>query len=222
MLNVRQAVILAAGNGSRLIGTLDDRPKGFLQFGNRPIVEESIAKLVHSGITDIVIVTGYCFEFYDRLAEKYPFVRTILNPDFATTGSMLSFYTASKYVNSDFLLLESDLIYEYNALQTVQNSHLDNCILLSGKTGSGDEVYVGVSDDKIVNMSKERDDIKILGGELVGISKISLELYNRMLDIAKDKCKTIAQYQYEDCLTDASSNTAIHYQCIENLAYRDR
>ena len=116
MFNVRQAVILGAGLGSRLRGTLDDRPKGFLKLGNRPIVEESIAKLVRTGIDDIVIVTGYCHEFYDQLAEKYPFVRTILNPDFATTGSMLSLYTASQYVNSDFLLLESDLVYEYNGL----------------------------------------------------------------------------------------------------------
>jgi len=221
MINIKQAVILAAGNGSRLRGTLNDRPKGFLKFGNRPIIEESITKLVHSGITDIVIVTGYCSEFYDRLAEKYPFVRTIFNPDFATTGSMLSFYVASKYINSDFLLLESDLIYEYNALQTLQNSHLDNCILLSGKTGSGDEVYVGIQREKVVNMSKKRDDINFLGGELVGISKISLQLYNRMLDIAKDKCKTIAQYQYEDCLTDVSSNIAINYQCVKDLAWTE-
>jgi L-glutamine-phosphate cytidylyltransferase len=221
MINIKQAVILAAGNGSRLRGTLNDRPKGFLKIGNRSIIEESITKLVHSGITDIVIVTGYRFKFYDRLAEKYPFVRTIFNPDFATTGSMLSFCIASKYVNSDFLLLESDLIYEYNALQTLQNSHLKNCILLSGKTGSGDEVYVGIQKEKVVNMSKERNNINFLGGELVGISKISLKLYKRMLNIAKDKCKTIAQYHYEDCLTDLSNNIAINYQCVKNLAWTE-
>ena len=219
MFNVRQAVILGAGLGSRLRGTFDDRPKGFLKLGNRPIIEESIAKLVRTGIIDIVIVTGYCHEFYDQLSEKYPFVRTILNPEFATTGSMLSLYTASHYVNSDFLLLESDLVYEYNALQILQNSTMDNCILLSGKTGSGDEVYVGVSHDRVVNMSKCRDDIKYLGGELVGVSKISLELYKQMTNLAPEKCKHNSQYQYEDCLVDVSDKIAIHYLCIENLAW---
>ncbi len=90
MINVRQAVILGAGLGCRLKGVIDDRPKGFLQLGGRPIIEESIAKLIRSGINDIIIVTGYCFEFYDRLAEKYPFVRTVQSPEFATTGSMMS------------------------------------------------------------------------------------------------------------------------------------
>ncbi len=221
MFNVRQAVILGAGLGSRLNGFLQDRPKGFLELGNRPIIEESIAKLIHAGIKDIIIVTGFCHKFYDQLTEKYPFIRTILNPEFASTGSMLSLCSASSYITSNFLLLESDLIYEYNALQTLQNSVKDNCILLSGKTGAGDEVYVGIQNERVVNMSKCLDDIKCLGGELVGISKISLELYYRMLDIAKDKCKTTAQYHYEDCLTDVSNSTAIHYQCIENLAWTE-
>lgn len=221
MVNVRQAVILGAGLGCRLKDVLDDRPKGFLQLGGRPIIEESIAKLIRSGINDIIIVTGYCFEFYDRLAEKYPFVRTIRSPEFATTGSMLSLCRPGPWVQSDFLLLESDLIYEYQALQTLQSSAHENCILLSGKTGSGDEVYVGVHENRVVNMSKCRDDIKWLGGELVGISKITRDLYQQMTSLAAEKCKQNRQYQYEDCLTDLSRSTAIYYHCLENLAWSE-
>ncbi len=42
MNHIRQAVILAAGMGSRLKGTIEEKPKGFLQFGNKSIIEESI------------------------------------------------------------------------------------------------------------------------------------------------------------------------------------
>lgn len=217
MLNVRQAVILAAGVGSRLKGTLDDRPKGFIKLGERAIIEESIIKLIHANITDIVIVTGYHQEFYERLSEKFAVIRTIWNLDFAGSGSMRSFCVAAPCINSDFLLLESDLSYEYEALQTLQSSSLDSCILLSGETGSGDEVYVGVSGQRIVNMSKKRSDITCLGGELVGISKISQELYRRMINIFPKKC----QYHYEDCLTDISGDIAIHYHYIEDLAWTE-
>jgi len=206
MRNVRQAVILAAGVGGRLKGTLDDRPKGFIKLGERTIIEESIAKLIQANITDIVIVTGYRPEFYERLSEEFAVVRTVWNPDFAGTGSMRSFCVASPYINSDFLLLESDLSYEYKALETLQSSSLDSCILLSGETESGDEVYVGVSGQRVVNMSKKRSDIACLGGELVGISKISQELYRRMINICPKKCKHNRQYHYEDCLTDISDD----------------
>ncbi|MCJ7554022.1 MAG: sugar phosphate nucleotidyltransferase, partial [Ignavibacteriaceae bacterium] len=180
MNHVRLAVILAAGIGSRLRGIVEDKPKGFMQFGNKPIIEESITKLIRIGITKIIIVTGYHSKYYDKLKEKYPFVVTIKNQHFENTGSMYSLFTAKELIDNDFLLLESDLIYEYNALQVTQNSAFSNCILLSGITNSGDEVYVGIHENRIVNLSKNPDEIKKLGGELVGISKISDDLYKVM------------------------------------------
>ncbi len=221
MATVRQAVILAAGLGSRLQGTFEDRPKGFLQLGDTSIIEESLGKLIGAGITDIVIVTGYRHEYYDQLEGKFPFVRTVFNPDYATTGSMLSLCVASQCIHSDFLLLESDLIYEVSALQTVQNSPHKNIILLSGKTGSGDEVYVGINGNRIVNLSKNSESIGALGGELVGISKLSRTLVLKMVELGREKTQEIRQYHYEDCLTDLSNTAAIRYECIENLAWME-
>ena len=221
MATVRQAVILAAGLGSRLRGPFENQPKGFLQLGDTPIIEESLGKLIGAGITDILIVTGYCHEVYDRIAEKFPFVRTVFNPDYATTGSMLSLCVAAQCIHADFLLLESDLIYEFSALQTLQNSSHKNIILLSGKTDSGDEVYVGVQGDRIVNLSKNRKAIGTLGGELVGISKLSRTLVLEMADLGCGKTETTPQYHYEDCLTDLSDTAAIRYECIEDLAWME-
>jgi len=219
MNHVRQAVILAAGMGSRLRETIEDKPKGFLQFGNKPIIEESITRLTRIGITKIVIVTGYKSELYDKLKEKYPFVVTIKNEHFENTGSMYSLFIANELIENDFLLLESDLIYEYKALQGIQNSAFNNCILLSGKTNSGDEVYVGIDESRIVNLSKNAGEIKKLGGELVGISKISYDLYQMMVEHSEKQFNKNQQYQYEDCFSDLSSLKEINYELIEDLAW---
>jgi len=219
MNQVRQAVILAAGMGSRLRGTIEDKPKGFLQLGNKPIIEESITKLIRIGITKIIIVTGYHSEFYEKLKEKYPFVVTIKNLHFENTGSMYSLFIANELIENDFLLLESDLIYEYKALQVIQNSVFNNCILLSGNTNSGDEVYVGIHENKIVNLSKYPSEIKKIGGELVGISKISYDLYQMMVEHSEKQFNDNQQYQYEDCLSDLSSLKEIHYELVEDLAW---
>ena len=221
MNHVRLAVILAAGIGSRLRGIVEDKPKGFMLFGNKPIIEESITKLVRIGITKIIIVTGYHYEYYDKLKVKYPFIVTIKNQHFENTGSMFSLFTARELINNDFLLLESDLIYEYKALQVIQNSVFSNCILLSGSTHSGDEVYVGTHENKIVNLSKNLGAIKKLGGELVGISKISCDLYNLMVDKSEKLFKENKQYQYEDCLTDISSIKEINFEIIEDLVWME-
>jgi 2-aminoethylphosphonate-pyruvate transaminase len=219
MKRVRLAVILAAGMGSRLREIIDDKPKGFLQFGHKPIIEESIAKLIRIGISEIIIVTGFHSEYYDKLKEKYPFIRTIKNQRFEDTGSMYSLFTAKEVIHSDFLLLESDLIYECRALQITQNSPFSNFILLSGTTGSGDEVYVGIQENRIVNLSKNLGEIGQLGGELVGISKISRNLYQVMVEHSEKQFVINPQYQYEDCLSDLSAQEIINFACVEDLAW---
>lgn len=219
MSRVRTAVILAAGIGSRLRNIHNDKPKGFLQLGDKPIIEESIARLVFAGINEIIIVNGYQYHYYDELKKKYPFVKTIKNKDFETTGSMYSLWTAKALVKDDFLLIESDLIYELNALQTLLNSTYKNAILLSGKTVAGDEVYVGVNENQIVNMSKQIEDIKQLGGELVGVSRISFELYKKMNAFAEKVFDKKSNYHYEDCLTDLAKDVEINYELIDDLAW---
>lgn len=216
---LRNAVILAAGMGSRLRSAVNDRPKGFLELGGKPLIGESIEKLVRCGVNRIIIVTGYKKEFYEEFAQRYPFVRTVENPDFAVTGSMSSLACAKDEIDSDFLLLESDLCYELRGLLTLQNSRHVNSILLSGKTGSGDEVYVGTDAERIVNLSKDAGQIRALGGELVGISRISLPLYGAMLSAAQRAAHAAATYHYEDALTDVSSSAEIRYDYIGDLAW---
>ncbi len=116
MHRVRTAVILAAGQGTRLDELGRQAPKGFLHLGTRPIVEESIRRLEHVGIERILIVTGHLAEFYDRLAAQYRgLIETVHNPRFAETGSLASLTAARELLDEDFLLLESDLVYEPRA-----------------------------------------------------------------------------------------------------------
>jgi len=49
-----------------------DRPKGFLELDGMYLVEMSVRKLIEHGIERIIIGTGYCSEWYDELAKKYP------------------------------------------------------------------------------------------------------------------------------------------------------
>jgi 2-aminoethylphosphonate-pyruvate transaminase len=219
MSRIRSAVILAAGMGSRLRTIHNDKPKGFIKIGEKPIIEESIARLIYSGINNVIIVTGYMNHFYDDLKNKYPFVRTIKNEVFDITGSMYSLWKAKELIEDDFLLLESDIIYEFNALQTLHNSDYKNAILISGKTNAGDEVYVGVNGNRIVNMSKQINEISVLGGELVGISKISMEFFTKMANYAESVFDTKFNYHYEDCLSDLADDFEINYELITDLAW---
>jgi L-glutamine-phosphate cytidylyltransferase len=217
---VRTAVILAAGMGTRLKNVTGDMvPKGFLQLEGKSLIERSIEKLLKNSIEKIVIVTGHLNHFYDELAERHENIYTIKNENYKNTGSMASCAAAKELVDEDFLLLESDLIYEELALEELQKIELKDCVLLSGATYSGDEVFVEVRDNGIYNMSKNRQDLGSIEGELVGINKISKELYKRM--VAEYEKNTNPQYHYEYAIVDAGRDYTVGYKKIEELIWSE-
>lgn len=178
---VEQAVILAAGRGTRLGDRGERIPKGFLTLGDQPIVEESLRRLRDAGIRRTLIVTGHHAEFYDALAKASgDLVETVYNERFADTGSLLSLLIAIDRLSEDTLLLESDLIYEPRALRAVQEGPAD-AILLSGASGAGDEVFVEADEHQhLIAMSKDPGELDKIAGELVGICRLTRDTQLRL------------------------------------------
>ena len=103
---IKEAVILAAGMGTRLSDAMDGKPKGFIIFDRQPIIEESVRKLLKYGIERIWIVTGYEPQNFEILTEKYPdSIQTIWNQEFENSGTMYSLYCVREYVNGLFYCL---------------------------------------------------------------------------------------------------------------------
>ncbi len=211
------AVILAAGMGTRLRPTGHSGPKGALVLHARSIIEESVHRLLRAGIERITLVTGYQSDFYDTVAGSMPDkINLVHNPVYADSGSMYSLYLARESVNGAFLLLESDLIYEQRALSLVLEHPAENLLLLSGKTGAGDEVYVATDQQRrLLAMSKQRDLLPAVAGELVGISKISTMLFGTMCLYAGNyfREKNSLHLDYE---TDAmvAAGHSVHIDCL--------
>lgn len=188
----------------------------------RSIIEESVHRLLRAGIERITLVTGYQSDFYDTVAGSMPDkINLVHNPVYADSGSMYSLWCARDMVQGPFLLLESDLVYEPRALRCLLDEPATDAVLLSGPTGAGDEVYVEVRDGRLLAMSKQP---AALGGppagELVGISKISAELFRLMCEIAGRAFATTLRFDYEtDCLVAAARKRAIVCPVMSDLVW---
>lgn len=180
---IKQAVILAGGMGTRLKDVTKDMPKGFLEIENVPIIEKSIQKLIAFGVEEIIIGTGHCSEWYDELIGKYNIVKTVKNDEYMNTSSMGTLAICAPSINGDFLLLESDLIYDEVGLKVLINDRRDNVILASGKTNSFDEVYLDFDENDILTkVNKNKNEFINPDTELVGITKISKEMLDKMVE----------------------------------------
>ena len=226
--SVSHAVILAAGRGTRMGEQGIVKPKGFIQVGSKTIIEESLIRLKRAGIKKVTLVTGHKSEFYQQLAKECgDWVETIENPVYADSGSFYSLAMLDGLITEDFLLLESDLIYEQRALDTLQKDDRKDIILLSGTTNSGDEIYVETINKNnsmtLKTMSKNRSQLSdLIAGELVGISKISVELFQNLMNIAKPLFKKTYHYEYEaEGFVQAGKTYPIYCHCIEDLAWSE-
>ena len=94
---INNAVILAAGLGSRIESLSKDKPKGFIEINNITLIERSIENLINEGITSIYIGTGYKSLFYENLKNKYDSIITVKNLDYKSTGSFHNLYQFNQF-----------------------------------------------------------------------------------------------------------------------------
>ncbi|MDR1904092.1 MAG: aminotransferase class V-fold PLP-dependent enzyme, partial [Treponema sp.] len=208
---IRQAIIMAAGMGTRLKDKTADRPKGFLEIGGDggapeiPIVEWSVKKLIAAGIEEIVIGTGHCAEWYEDLAGRYSCVTLVHNAEYASTGSMGTLARCAEKARGPALILESDLIYDAAGLFVLINDPRPNVILASGKTNSGDEVYLEADGDRyLLAHSKKKEELGPVYAELVGITKLDRETLDAMAAYCAAHAADQPKMEYEAAMSAIS------------------
>ncbi|MFY0627124.1 MAG: phosphocholine cytidylyltransferase family protein [Reichenbachiella sp.] len=214
-MSIKTAVILAAGKGSRLGGRTKEMPKGFLEIGGETLIERSIRLLKKNGIEKICIGVGHKGSAYEDIKEKYGLI-IYYNNEYDTTESMYTLVCAQDMIDEDFLLLESDLLYDESALITILGTKDANVILGSGFTDSNDEVYlhrIGEG-DTFRYLSQDVNDRINSYAELVGISKISFDLFKKLINLPQ-----IKKMKYEYGFNTLSESEDIHIEKHSNLVW---
>src|SRR6476619_8338112 len=80
-----KAIILSAGQGSRLGHLTDDRPKCLIEFGGRSLLDRQLDTLAANGVDEVVVVTGFRDDQIEAVLARRtggPKVRTVFNPFF--------------------------------------------------------------------------------------------------------------------------------------------
>ena len=125
-----QAIILAAGMGSRLGKYTKENTKCMLEVNGSTLIEQALDKLDSVGITKLVLVVGYKSEnLMQHVENKYKNVEIeyVENPIYDTTNNIYSLYLAKdKLAEDDTILLESDLIFEESILQKLIDDKRDS------------------------------------------------------------------------------------------------
>ena len=118
-----QALILAAGMGSRLKELTADNTKCMVKVNGVTMIERMLNQLENKAFSKIIIVTGYegrkLIDFIETLGISTP-IEFIDNPIYDQTNNIYSLWLAKdKLLEEDTVLLESDLIFEDSVLDAL-------------------------------------------------------------------------------------------------------
>lgn len=111
-MTISKAIILSAGQGSRLLPLTAEMPKCMIDFNGRTLIEWQIEALKANGIRDIAVVTGFRTEVVEAHLEKAQGVEieTIFNPFFKVADNLGTCWIARHAMDRDFIILNGDTI----------------------------------------------------------------------------------------------------------------
>lgn len=147
-----KAVILAAGEGTRLNKGWTIVPKPLIEIGDRTIIEHVILRLKEAGLTDIIIVVGFMSEHIkDYLRDGTNIgvkIKYVYNQNYKD-NLLISLLKVKEKVQGPFVLCMADLFFE-------QTTTISNFL----KNINSEEHYVCI-DQKINESRRIEEKVKI-------------------------------------------------------------
>jgi len=111
-----KAIILSAGQGSRLLPLTEGRPKCLLPLGEKTLIEWQIWALTQGGVDEIAVVVGYHAQDVIALLKKLESpklkIRTVFNPFYKLADNLASCWLARHEMSQDFVILNGDTVIE--------------------------------------------------------------------------------------------------------------
>lgn len=138
-----KAIILSAGQGSRLGHLVDGRPKCLIEFSGRTLLDRQLDTLEANGVHEAVVVTGFHDELVNEAIARRtggPRVRTIFNPFYKVADNTGSLYMAREELSGDCLVWNGDtLVSRALMARVVGNDRPGICVTIDRKAGYDDD-----------------------------------------------------------------------------------
>ena len=185
-----QALMLAAGKGSRLGRYTKDNTKCMLEVNGKTLLERCIDALKEANINKLVLVLGYKKDnvinyIKDKGLDKKIEIEYVFNEDYDITNNIYSLFLAKDiFKREDTILLESDLIYEPSIIKELIESKYDNAAVLAK--------YEQWMDGTVVTLDSEKNILEFIEKQDFDYDKINK--YYKTVNIYKFSKEYIEKY----------------------------
>lgn len=99
----KNAIILAAGFGMRMVPVGHEVPKAMLEVKGESLIERQIRQLHEVGISDITVIVGFMKERFEYLIDEFG-VRLIVNTDYAEKNNLHSLALTADRISNTYIV----------------------------------------------------------------------------------------------------------------------
>ncbi len=168
-----KAIILSAGQGSRLGHMVDEKPKCLIEFNGRSLLDRQLDTLEANGVHDAVVVTGFRDELVEQAISARsggPAVRTIYNPFYKVADNTGSLFMAREELVGDCLVWNGDTLVSRELMRkVVANDRAGICVTIDRKDAyDEDDMKVVESEGRLKAIGK-RLPLATVNAESIGL-----------------------------------------------------
>lgn len=121
---IEHAILLSAGQGSRLLPLTAERPKCMIDFSGRTLIEWQVEMLARGGVRRIDVVTGFMTDVVEThlaaIRDPRVEINVKFNPFFKVADNLGSCWIAREAMEGDFLILNGDTLVSQEIVERVQ------------------------------------------------------------------------------------------------------
>ncbi|GMR13700.1 MAG: hypothetical protein BMS9Abin29_1913 [Gemmatimonadota bacterium] len=167
-----KAIILAAGQGSRLGAKAKGLPKALQRVGNQTLIEHQLEALSAEGVGPVVVVIGHGADHIKTVLGDS--VDYVLNEKAEETNSLYSLWLARDWLREDVLLLNCDVLFHPDILKRLLRASGSALAYDSTSASGAEQTKVGMRGPNVSDLGKDFPDTGARG-ENVGIIKLDAE-----------------------------------------------
>jgi len=179
-----KTIILAAGKSTRLMPLTKDLPKCLLKINGKSIINYQIDALLDNKVEKIAVVVGFnSSKIIQHLKENYPEVNFtfIENKEFDTTSASYSLWLAKKYMEDEFLYLNSDLFCHPEIIKNVIEHNEPNITAIQKIHWNEEAVNVTLDKNGLIADIGKHIKETSSHGEFIGITKINKNFTEKLI-----------------------------------------
>ena len=177
-----QAVILAAGMGSRLNSMTGGGSKALVDIGGRPLLLHTLEALADHGIGPVLVIVGHEAQALQAVIGDR--AEVLLNERFAETNSLYSLWLARDWIKGPFVLLNCDLFFDPRILDDLLEQSGNVLAYDSTSSRGREQTKVALKERRVVDLGKDLPP-NSARGESLGMLKFDAEGARAMLAAAR-------------------------------------